>query len=102
MPKTFFIPIWSPGNCTLFLSSVAFETGFTSNVRVVSRVVVILCLLDFLPSYYTVLAVKEWPELSAEEPPCRYFLIFLFRVTLASFLFFNAALLKEGKCKSVC
>lgn len=95
-PRHFLNPIWSPGNGTLSLSSSAFETSFTPNLRVVWRVI-ILCLLDFLPAYYEVLVVKEWPEWALRNQ----FLVacLLFSVTLVNFLTSNAALLEEAKCQ---
>lgn len=99
-PRYFLNSRCSHGICTLSLSSFAFETGFTSNLRVVWRVIVILCLLNFLPAYCEALAVRDWPEWALRNQ--LLVACFLFSVTLVSSLTFNAAVLKEAKCQVVC
>lgn len=101
-PRPFLIPIWSPGSCILSLPSVGFETGFTSNIRVGSRVVVVFMPVPFPPCLQDCVGCEGVARVSAEELGCRCLPIFLFRVTLASFLFFNTALLEGAKYKSVC
>lgn len=74
MPKTFFNPYLESRKLHPFPPLCCFWNKFYFNLRVVSRLVVVLCLLDFLASYYSV-GCDQVARVCAAEPAC-CFLIF--------------------------